>query len=229
MKQSIWMLLFHKHKRVKGIGNLSCDLEHMRSALALAQGWVSADLGENKKLRDLGYVTSVIWVSIKSIIKWFCYNPALKFCEWMHGYSSVDLLMCVVYINTTCLVYIAYQTLVQSRSVSSLSLSLLLVDPCGNMACSLHVDWGFAFISVTVLPSSWQMNGDASILGSSVCTDIDLMCDYKISLIGAITSLFQDITIYNNVNKLEFIMCLEKSEWRVQLKWKGLSIQLYRR
>lgn len=41
----------------------------MRSAVALAQGWVSADLGENKKLGDLGYVTSMIWVSIKSIIK----------------------------------------------------------------------------------------------------------------------------------------------------------------
>ena len=37
----------------------------------------------------------------------------------------------------------------------------------------------------------------ASILGSSVCTDIDLKCDYtKIILIGAITSLFsQDIII----------------------------------
>lgn len=68
-----------------------------------------------------------------------------------------------------------------------------MVDPCAkcSMARSLRVDWGFAFISVTVLPSIWQTNGDASILDSSVCTDIDLMCDYKkISLIGAVTSLF---------------------------------------
>lgn len=39
------------------------------------------------------------------------------------------------------------------------------------------------------------------------------MCDYKIILIGAITSLFsQDITIYDDVNEWQFIVCLEKTE-----------------
>lgn len=37
-------------------------------------------------------------------------------------------------------------------------------------------------------------------------------------------SLSQDITIYDDVNELELIMCLERSEWRVQLKWKRPSI-----
>lgn len=51
-----------------------------------------------------------------------------------------------------------------------------------------------------------------SIPGSRFCTDIDLTCDYKkIILIGVITSLLsQDITIYDDVNELHFIICLEK-------------------
>lgn len=42
-------------------------------------------------------------------------------------------------------------------------------------------------------------------------------------------SFSQDITIYDDVNELEFIMCLEKYEWRVQLKWKWPSILSLRR
>lgn len=98
----------------------------------------------------------------------------------------------------------AYQIPVQSRAISSLSLSLLLADPCakGSMVHSVSVDWGLISVSTTVLLSVWWKNGGggggvgcASILASSVCTDIDLKCDYtKIILIGAITSLFsQDI------------------------------------
>lgn len=72
------------------------------------------------------------------------------------------------------------------------------------MVHSVSVDWGLISVSTTVLLSVWWKNGGggggvgcASILASSVCTDIDLKCDYtKIILIGAITSLFsQDITI----------------------------------
>lgn len=37
-------------------------------------------------------------------------------------------------------------------------------------------------------------------------------------------SFSQDITVYDDVNELECIMCLEKCEWRVQLKWKEPSI-----
>lgn len=161
----------------------------MKSKVAMCQGWQSADLGNNK-LCDLGYVTSMIWVSFKSAMKWFCHKPALKLCEWMHGYSSIGIHLGV----SRQVIHIAYWTLVQSRTVPFLLFSLyLLVDPCAKntMGWSPHMDWGFAFISVAVLSSIWQTNGDASILGSSVWTDIDLTSDYKkISLIGAITSLF---------------------------------------
>lgn len=67
------------------------------------------------------------------------------------------------------------------------------------MAHSVSVDWGLISVSTTVLFLVWWKNGGggSSVLGSSVCTDIDLKCDYtKINLIGAITSLFsQDITV----------------------------------
>ena len=62
--------------------------------------------------------------------------------------------------------------------------------------------------------SIWRRNGGASILVSSVCTDVDLKCDYgKIILIGAMTSLFhRTLPFYDDVNELEFVMCMEKSE-----------------
>lgn len=62
MRDNVIDLIPHarmKHRRVQEVGNLSCDLEHMRSAVAMAQGWESADLGENK-LCDLGYGTPMI-------------------------------------------------------------------------------------------------------------------------------------------------------------------------
>lgn len=41
-------------------------------------------------------------------------------------------------------------------------------------------------------------------------------------------SFSQDIITYDEVNELEFIMCSEKSEWRVQFRWKGPSILFYK-
>lgn len=67
---------------------------------------------------------------------------------------------------------------------------------------SVCIDWGFVLVSTTVLLSVGQGNGDVSIPGSRVCTDIDVMRHYKIILIGAITSVFsQDITVYDAVNE----------------------------
>ena len=66
------------------------------------------------------------------------------------------------------------------------------------MVHSVSVDWGsICFNHCVALSLAEEWRRGASILGSSVCTDIDLKCDYmKIILIGAITSLFsQDITI----------------------------------
>ena len=89
---------------------------------------------------------------------------------------------------------------VQSRDISPLSLSLLLADPWakGSTVHSVSVDWGsICFNRCVALSLAEEWRRGASILGSSVCADIDLNCDYmKIILIGAITSLFsQDITI----------------------------------
>lgn len=83
-----------------------------------------------------------------------------------------------------------------------------------STAHSVNVHRGFTSVSATVLLSIWQRNRDAPILGSSVCADIDLKCDYKkIILIGAIASLFhRTLPFYDDVNESEFIMCLEKSE-----------------
>lgn len=42
-------------------------------------------------------------------------------------------------------------------------------------------------------------------------------------------SFSQNITIYDDANELQFLKCLEKPEWRVELKWKRPSILFYRR
>lgn len=127
-------------------GNRSCDLELMKSAVGKAQDWESADLGENK-LCDLGYGTSMILVSIKSIIKWFCYNLALKFYEWMHGYSSVDFLMCV----SKQVVY-KYHVVFKVVYKYHLSCIYCLLDPCSAQVCF------FPFLVPTPSRFMWQVH-----------------------------------------------------------------------